>query len=143
MNVSDLNKAIEELRSPFGPKDSSQNALQIESAQLLLRLIKRTEHIYQLSRAGEHKDEKQHARIDEKLFKPLTITEAIQLLFEDKIDSIEISGGFPNSFINFINFNHKISQTQFLIIIVLYNYTFSLIIICEPCWCILNTKIYE
>lgn len=116
MNVSDLNKAVEELRSPFGPKDSSQNALQIESAQLLLRLIKRTEHIYQLSHAEENKDENQHTRIGEKLFKPLTITEAIQLLFEDKIDSIdsiEISGGFPNLFIDFINFNHKISLTQF------------------------------
>ena len=82
MEVTDLNDAIEKLNSQLEQNNQYKNS-QIVSAQVFLLLVKRTERIKYFIQHNDDNfdtDSKDRSR-------HFTLTEAIQLLFEDKMDT--------------------------------------------------------
>lgn len=78
-NVNLVDETIKILRAD----DSRFKLLQSRSALIFLRLIKQTKHIQKLS----HEKVEKNTRGEKLLLPPLTLTEAIQLIFDDPIYS--------------------------------------------------------
>ena len=78
-NVNLVDETIKILRTD----DSRFKLLQSRSALIFLRLIKQTKHIQKLS----HEKVEENTREEKLLLPPITLTEAIQLIFDDPIYS--------------------------------------------------------